>query len=105
MRFAFRPLHLSGDLAAAIAQRDAQEEQKRRAFQAHLDSGRADFRAKYEAYKAYKVEKEQQRLAQLGRAEVEQQRPPETEGAPPASQARATTKAATKQRPRPWFSR
>lgn len=70
-------LDLSGDLVAAIAQRDAQEEQKRRAFQAHLDSGRADFRAKYEAYK---VEKEQQRLAQLGRDEVERQRHPETEG-------------------------
>jgi hypothetical protein len=70
-------LDLSGDLVAAIAQRDAQEQQKRQAFQAHLDSGRADFRAKYEAYK---VEKEQQRLAQLGRAEVERQRHPETEG-------------------------
>ena len=61
-------LDLSGDLAAAIAQRDAQEEQKRRAFQAHLDSGRADLRAKYEAYKA---EKEQESLAQQGRAEME----------------------------------
>ncbi|WP_413675663.1 MobQ family relaxase (plasmid) [Massilia cellulosiltytica] len=69
-------LDLSGDLAAAITQRDAQEQQKRQAFQAQLDSGRADFRAKYEAHKA---EKEQQRLAELGRAEVERQRQSELE--------------------------
>jgi hypothetical protein len=69
-------LDLSGDLAAAIAQRDAQERQKRQALQAHLDSGRAEFRAKYEAHKA---ERERQRLAELGRAEVERQRKAELE--------------------------
>lgn len=70
-------LDLSGDLAAAIAQRDAHDDQKRQAFQAHLDSGRADLRAKYESYKA---EKERQRLAQLCRDQVERQHQPEKKG-------------------------
>lgn len=70
-------LDLSGDLAAAVAQRDAHEEQKRVAFEAHLDSGRADFRVRYEAYKA---EKERQRMAELRQAESERQRQRETEG-------------------------
>lgn len=72
-------LDLSGDLAAAIARRDqvaAQEQQKRQVFQAQLDTGRADFRAKYEAHKA---EKERQRLAEMGRVEVERQRQAEME--------------------------
>lgn len=72
-------LDLSGDLAAAIARRDqvaAQEQQKRQVFQAQLDTGRADFRAKYEVHKA---EKERQRLAELGRIEVEKQRQAELE--------------------------
>lgn len=72
-------IDLSGDLSAAIARRDqvaAQEQQKRQVFQSQLDSGRADFRAKYEAHKA---EKERQRLAELGRVEVERQRQVELE--------------------------
>lgn len=72
-------LDLSGDLTAAIARRDqvaAQEQQKRQVFQEQLDTGRADFRAKYEAHKA---EKERQRLAELGRAEVERQKIAELE--------------------------
>lgn len=68
-------LDLSGDLAAAIAQRDQlvaqRDAHKQQAFQQFMDSGRADVRAKYEAYKA---EKERQRLAEQGRVEVERQR-------------------------------
>jgi ATP-dependent exoDNAse (exonuclease V) alpha subunit len=72
-------LDLSGDLSAAIARRDqlvtqqqaAQEQQRAAAIQAQLAGGRADFRAKYEAHKA---EKEKQRLAELGRAEIERQK-------------------------------
>jgi hypothetical protein len=45
-------------------------------FQVQLDTGRADFRAKYEAHKA---EKERQRLAEMGRVEVERQRQVEME--------------------------
>jgi len=90
-------IDLSGDLRSAMADRDrrqaaAQEQQrqeqqereraaqaeaqKHQAMQAQLATGRADFRTKFEAHKA---EKERQRLAELGRAELERQKAAEQE--------------------------
>lgn len=63
-------LDLSGDLSAAIAERDQLAKQRETA-QAQAAVGMADARARFEAYKA---EQERQRLVELGRTQVERQK-------------------------------